>query len=300
MPDARGHDAAPEDLDEVRDPAAPARTVAIVGLGLIGLSVAQAVRRRWPAIRLVGVDRGSTLLQSAVVDALDVATSNLDAVRDADAIVLATPVEAVIETIGHLAGRVRSDALIMDTASTKRAVLTAARVAGLSGFVGGHPMAGGTAAGPGAARANLFEAQMWLLVAQHGSNQSAVARARALVEGLGAVPVLLEDARAHDQIMAAVSHLPQLVASALMVRVGAAVGEAGLRLGGAGLRDTTRLAASQAAMWEGVLATNADEIGPLLRALADDLQVIAGQLEDPAAVRELFTAANRVKAAEVG
>ena len=95
--------------------------------------------------------------------------------------------------------------------------------------------------------------------------------------------------------MAAISHLPQVVASALMVRVGQTAGGQGLQLAGAGLRDTTRLAASSADVWTSILAGNADELGPLLTQLADDLRQIAGQLDDSTAMKRLFEAANRWK-----
>ncbi|MGE0041528.1 MAG: prephenate dehydrogenase [Vicinamibacterales bacterium] len=274
---------------------APGRTVAIAGLGLIGLSVARAARRRWPSLRLVGIDMPDVLRHPAVAEALDVGAIDLQAARDADLVVLATPVDAAIGLLPELAGVVPSGTPVVDTCSTKRAITVAARAAGIRGFVPGHPMAGGTASGPAGARADLFDGRPWLLV-RHGSGEGFERRVRTFVEGLGATAVWLEDAAAHDRLMAAVSHLPQVVASALMARVGEEAGEAGLAVAGAGLADTTRLAASPAALWEGVLAHNADQVAPLLRALAADLDELADALEEPGAVRRLFEAANRWKA----
>jgi prephenate dehydrogenase len=126
----------------------------------------------------------------------------------------------------------------------------------------------------------------------------AVAEMGAVVQELGAAPVFMSDAGdEHDRLMAAVSHLPQVVVSALMARVGETVGQDGLDYAGAGLRDTTRLAGSEASVWESVLATNGDALQPLLMELADDLQKIARQLDDRAAVRRLFGIANMYRRA---
>jgi prephenate dehydrogenase len=252
--------------------------IAVVGRGLIGASVMLAARRAWPRSSVATFDRGDSL----------------EAAARADVIVLATPVDVIVDIIRH-EGRSFSDALVIDTGSTKRAILSAAREAGLLQFVGGHPMAGGASAGPGEARPDLFDSRPWFLIpADHAS--LALAPASEFVTALGAAPVVMtDDGTAHDRVMAAVSHLPQVVASALMKVAGDAAGEDALDWAGAGLRDTTRLASSAASMWESVLASNAAEIRPLLLAAAKEITEIAGQLEDPEAVRRLFTAANRYR-----
>jgi prephenate dehydrogenase len=185
-------------------------------------------------------------------------------------------------------------ALVLDTGSTKRAVMAAAAAANLKQFVGGHPMAGGTTPGPSEARADLFDGRAWFLA--NPDAPDAVRRAVKFVEALGARPVVLSDrGDEHDRLMAAVSHLPQVVASALMVTVARAVGVDNLQWAGKGLRDTTRLAGSDAAMWESVLATNSQELKPLLRILAAELVNISDQLGDREAVRKLFDEASRAK-----
>jgi prephenate dehydrogenase len=150
-------------------------------------------------------------------------------------------------------------------------------------------MAGSDRTGPDAARADLFDARPWFLI---GDTEHAGA-VGAFVRMLGATPLYLsDDGGTHDRVMAAVSHLPQVVVSALMARVGETVGREGLHYAGSGLRDTTRLAGSEASVWESVLATNADAIRPLLLELAADLQQLAGQLTESAAVRRVFGLAN--------
>lgn len=262
--------------------------IGIVGLGLIGTSIALATRRGEPDATLIGVDRDDVIRHPRIVETFTAAATELTALRHADLVVLATPVQAILETLPQLAA-IAPRARITDTGSTKRAVLAAARAAGLTDFVGGHPMAGSDRTGPDAARADLFDARPWFLIGV----AALVAEIGTFVHQLGATPLFMtDDGAEHDRMMAAVSHLPQVVVSALMARVGETVGNEGLAYAGSGLRDTTRLAASEASVWESVLATNADALRPLLMELADDLEKIAGQLDDPSATRRLFGIAN--------
>ncbi len=252
--------------------------LAVVGPGLIGTSVALAAARRWPGLDVRTVDESDPL----------------ESIRDSLVVVLAMPVDIIIQTLPRLGAIMHPQALMIDTGSTKRAVMAAAASAHLSQFVGGHPMAGGTTTGPAGARADLFDGRAWFLT--NPDAPDAVRRAVKFVEALGARPVVLSDrGEEHDRLMAAVSHLPQLVASALMTAVARAVGEGNLQWAGSGLRDTTRLAASQASVWESLLLTNSEEIKPLLRVLASDLVDLSDQLEDRDAIRKFFDAASRAK-----
>jgi prephenate dehydrogenase len=262
----------------------------IVGLGLIGTSVALAIRRRQPGATLIGVDNADVIRHSRIVDTFTVASTELAALSEADVIVLAAPVGAIINMVQSLCDVAPAPgALVIDTGSTKRAIVKAARAAGLTRFVGGHPMAGSERNGPYAARADLFDARPWFLVGP----AALVSEGGAFVQQLGATPIFMnDDGSEHDRVMAAISHLPQVVATALMARVGESIGGDALGYAGTGLRDTTRLAGSEASVWESILATNADALRPLLNQLADDLQKIARQLDDAAAVRRLFGLAN--------
>jgi prephenate dehydrogenase len=250
--------------------------LAIVGPGLIGTSIALAAKRRWPGLQVNIVDKRDAL--SGIGGAL--------------VVVLSAPVDGILEAIGQLPRVVHPNALVIDTGSTKRAIVAAASAAGLRHFVGGHPMAGGT--GAAEARADLFDGRAWFLI--NPDSPDAVRRASRFVEALGATPIVLNDhGEEHDRLMAAVSHLPQVTATMLMTIVARAAGPDNLRWAGSGLRDTTRLAASQAAVWQSVLATNSRELRPLLKYLASELATFADQLEDPAAVKKLFDEANRAR-----
>lgn len=251
--------------------------LAIVGPGLIGTSVALAAKRRWPDLAVRTVDKGESL--SAIGNAL--------------VIVLAAPIHAIIDIIPSLPLVISPKALVLDTGSTKQAIMKAARAAKIEHFVGGHPMAGGTTAAD--ARPDLFDGRPWFLT--NPDSPDAIMRATRFVEALGAKPVVLSDrGEEHDRLMAAVSHLPQVTASMLMTVVTRAVGADNLQWSGGGLRDTTRLAASPAAIWQSVLASNAHELKPLLKYLAAELASFADRLEDPEAVRALFDEANRARA----
>jgi prephenate dehydrogenase len=252
--------------------------LAVVGPGLIGTSVALAAKRRWPGLQVRTVDKGDSL--SAIGDAL--------------VVVLAAPVNAILDIIPSLPLVISPRALVIDTGSTKHAIMSAASAANLQQFVGGHPMAGGTSVAD--ARPDLFDGRPWFLT--NPDAPDAVRRAARLVEALGAQPVVLSDrGEEHDRLMAAVSHLPQITATMLMTVVARAVGADNLQWAGSGLRDTTRLASSEGAMWQSVLASNSHELKPLIKFLASELASFADRLEDPEAVRTLFDEANRAKSA---
>ena len=252
--------------------------LAVVGPGLIGTSVALAAKRRWPDLDVRTIDHADPL----------------ETIGDARCVVLASPVDAIIATLPRLNAVIASDALVLDTGSTKRTIMIAAAMSGLRAFVGGHPMAGGTTSGPAAARPDLFDGRTWFLTNPEAPR--AVARAEAFVAALGAVPVVLADrGEEHDRLMAAISHLPQVAASVLMTGVTRAVGTSNLQWAGAGLRDTTRLADSRADIWTSVLASNSAEIAPVLKYYASELIKIADRLEDTDAVRRLFDEASRAK-----
>lgn len=256
------------------------KALAVVGLGLIGTSVSLAAKARWPGIDITGLDR----------------SDSLDGIRGADLVVLATPVDSILEMLPQVARLVSANTLVLDTGSTKREILAVAAMAGIARFVGGHPMAGGTQPGSAGARADLFNGRTWFLMGKDAA-PGALDRAIAFVEGLGGTPYLFTDnGEQHDRIVAAISHLPQVAASALMAVAGEAAGTDGLQWAGAGLRDTTRLALSRADMWTSILATNRDQLRPLLKDLAARLDTIADHLDDREAVRRLFDEAVRAKA----
>jgi prephenate dehydrogenase len=222
--------------------------------------------------------------------AIDVAADDPVVLAEVDLVILAAPVRQNIEWLGELDEHVRQPAVVTDTGSTKRAVVEAARALPPKfTFIGGHPLGGSAKGGLENARSDLFKGRPWLLTPSSESGD-ALEKLTAFVIALGAQPRII-DAAAHDRVLAFLSHLPQLTASALMQVVGDAVGQDGLALAGRGLADTTRLASSPAEIWRDITATNADEIGVALDELIAMLQDLRRDLPVGDRLADVFTGA---------
>ena len=264
--------------------------IGIVGLGLIGGSVALAARQIWPASLVIAVDNKDVLETAMRLHAIDVAADDPVVLAEVDIVILAAPIRQNIELLSELDEHVRQPAVVTDTGSTKRAIVAAARsLPPKFTFIGGHPLGGSAKGGLENARPDLFKGRPWLLTPT-GDNGEAFEKLTAFVKALGAVPRSI-DAAAHDRVLAFLSHLPQLTASALMQVVGEAVGQDGLALAGRGLADTTRLASSPSEIWRDIAATNADEIGPALDELIAVLQDLRRDLPAGDRLADVFDGA---------
>ena len=264
--------------------------IGIVGLGLIGGSVALAARELWPTSLVIAVDNKDVLETAMRLHAIDVAADDPVVLAEVDLVILAAPVRQNIELLAELDEHVRQPAVVTDTGSTKRAVVEAARALPPKfTFIGGHPLGGSAKGGLENARSDLFKGRPWLLTPS-GASGDALEKLTAFVSALGAQPRII-DAAAHDRVLAFLSHLPQLTASALMQVVGDAVGQDGLALAGRGLADTTRLASSPAEIWRDITATNADEIGVALDELIAMLQDLRRDLPVGDRLADVFTGA---------
>jgi prephenate dehydrogenase len=267
--------------------------IGIVGLGLIGGSIALAARQLWPTSLVIGVDNKDVLETAMRLHAIDVAADDLIVLAEADVVILAAPVKQNIALLAELDENVRQPAIVTDTGSTKREILAAARdLPPRFTFVGGHPLAGAARGGLEHARADLFMGRPWLITSTGDRASAAAEKLSAFVRALGATPRAI-DAEAHDRLVAFLSHLPQLTASALMRVVGEAVGVDGLTLAGRGLADTTRLASSPPEIWKDIAATNADELGVALDALIELLQELRADLTAGDRLAEIFEDARR-------
>jgi prephenate dehydrogenase len=270
--------------------------IGIVGLGLVGGSLALAAREVWPKALVIGVDDKDVLERAMVRHAVDVAADDLVVIAEADLIVLAAPVDQNISLLGQLGEFVPAAAIVTDVGGTKRAIASAARsLPPRFTFIGGHPLAGAARSGIESARPDLFKGRPWLFAPADDTGRDALERLFAFASALGAVPRTI-DPGVHDRLLAFLSHLPQLTASALMRVVGEEAGDDGLTLAGRGLADTTRLASSSGRIWRSICATNADHIGDALDQLIDDLQRLRGDLERGKAVESIFEAAAKWKA----
>ena len=267
--------------------------IGIVGVGLMGGSLALAIRRQWPSSLVIGVDRKDVIERAMVAHIIDVGADDLGMVSEAELIVLAAPVGENERLLGQVAALVPAEAIITDLGSTKRGIVEAGRnlPARLS-FIGGHPVAGAAAAGLEHARPDLYAGRPWILCPSAPSNPS---KLREFVTALGAKCIEMT-AEEHDRLLAFISHLPQLTASALMHVVGDAAGREGLALAGRGLQDTTRLASSPPDVWKDVCASNADNVGRALDALIDVLKELRADLERGDTLEAIFKSAREWKA----
>lgn len=289
-------------MGEAAGSRAPFERISIIGTGLIGGSIALATRRLWPAVTISGTPSRHGALPTGMLDRTEADIATLAA--DADLVVLAVPITVMPDMMRTLV-RSAPEAVVTDVGSTKRSVMTAARKAGLSRFVGGHPMAGGERPGAREARGDLFEGRPWLLVDGTASADAHV-RIETFVTALGAVPRWMP-ADVHDRTVAYVSHLPQVVAAALMNAAESAVGTIGPHVAGNAFAEMTRLASSPAEMWQGICAENADFVAEALRVflsqLPDDSGLAAGSwvadaLPRSGQARDRWRRARRVGASE--
>jgi cyclohexadieny/prephenate dehydrogenase len=244
--------------------AAPVSRLTVVGLGLLGGSIARAARARNAAAEIVAVGRTpATLARARAAGVVDHVTHDLTAgVRGADLVILCAPVGVLPEMVRTAWPHLEPGALLSDVGSVKAPVVAAAAAcgAGPGVFVGGHPMAGSERSGFDAARADLFEERLTLLTPTAATPAAAVARLAGFWEALGSQVHRLAP-EAHDRAVAAISHLPHLAAYGL---VGAAEEDA-LPFAAAGFHDTTRIAASPEALWTDIFRENREA---LLGALA--------------------------------
>ena len=249
------------------------RTVAIVGVGLIGGSFGLALRKAGFPGTILGVSSPGTIGKAVACGAIDRGVTLEEAANSADLIFLAQPIYGIIETIRTLGPMLGRHALVTDAGSTKQAIAEAAAASLPAGsFLGGHPMAGGEKRGVEAARADLFEGRRWVLTEDMEHPTARVFRK--WIAEFGAREVLL-DAAQHDRLVAWASHLPQLASTALASAIQDSM-PAAQSVAGPGLMDMTRLAMSSWELWSDILETNAPEVGAALDAYIAKLQVLRG------------------------
>lgn len=245
---------------------------AVIGTGLMGASFGIALRNLgWSVI---GWDPDPTALEGAkVVGAIDrLAADSASAVAEADLVVLAGPPAAIEADLASMSEQGVA-ALVTDVAGVKGPMIAAA--SGVPHYVGGHPMAGREISGPEGASGLLFQGATWVLTTDNVDPVS-LEQMIELVSRLGAIPVRMT-AVEHDQAVAAISHLPQVVASALVNRV--ARNQSAIDLAASGFRDLTRIALSAPGWWPDLLVENRAMLGVLLRDLSGDLLAWADLLE---------------------
>jgi prephenate dehydrogenase len=278
--------------------------LAVIGVGLIGGSFALGARAAGLTAQVTGFDRDHAALQRAeqlgVVDR--VARSPAEAARDADLILIATPVGATKAMLGEIAASLSATAVVTDVGSTKADAVASARHTlgeGFPRFVPGHPIAGGERPGVEHAAAALFRDKLFISTPQPEAQPAALEAVESIWRALGC-RVERMDATEHDRIFAAVSHLPHLLAYALVAQIaGEADAARKFGLAGAGFRDFTRIAASSPEMWRDICVANRVQLGAELTRYRQQLADLQAALDsaDAASLDRVFSVAAQARRA---
>ena len=257
-------------------------TIAIVGLGLMGGSLALALREKNMCAKIIGVERDAATCAKAIArGAVDEATDDLARIADANIIALAIPPRAIPAMLSQVGLLARNGTIVFDLGSTKSAIVTAMnQLPAHVQVIGVHPMCGKEHVGFDAADAQLFAGSPFVLTPLARTSPQTFALMQSLGEKLGARLIVL-DAEHHDKIVAAISHLPFAVAWALMATASerARDDDAVLALAASGFRDTSRLAASNTTMMLDILLMNRDNVAACLRDYSRHLNVLAEAIE---------------------
>lgn len=268
--------------------------IAIIGTGLIGTSIALRLARSRIAadLEIIGCDRLRDHAQDAerTKAFTRVVRDPREAVHDAPLVVVSTPTLAVRDVFETVADALAPGATVTDTASTKAEVLgwAARLLPSHVSFVGGHPMAGRTESGPKAADAALFEGARWVIAPPRHTDPAAVDLVTGLAYEMGATPMPM-DAHEHDAYVAAISHVPMVIASALfrLARTSEAWPELSALAAG-GFRDTTRVAGTNETMAHDIIETNREQILHWLDRFSSELGSVRALIADPARADEMF------------
>ncbi len=280
----------------------PFARVTIIGLGLIGSSVARAVRATMPTVRITGYDADPDV--RAIADRIDLADDIADsagaAVIDADLVMLCVPVGAMGAVAAEFADDLPADAVISDVGGSKESVIAALRaVLPHATIVPGHPVAGTEHSGPEAGFATLFRGRWCILTPEEGMPEAPVVRLRSFWETLGA-QVEIMTPRHHDLVLAVTSHVPHLIAYSI---VGTASdleevtqGEV-IKFSAGGFRDFTRIAASDPVMWRDVFLNNREAVLEILQRLTEDVTMLQRAIRwgDGDQLFDLFTRTRAIR-----
>jgi len=278
------------------------RQITIIGTGLIGGSFGLAAKANGFRGKIVGCDRKQVLAKAKKIGAIDVAIADpLTACKNSDLVLLATPVGGIIELIEKLGPHLSPETLLTDVGSTKSAVVRAAQESfggrGACRFLGGHPMAGKENSGIEFADAEMFKGAVWFLtpIKEQTARANSIAAFSALVRKFG-VEIISLDAAEHDRLCAWISHVPQMISTALASALVEEYGENAplLEAGGRALREMTRIASSPYSMWRDIAITNKKQISDALLKLEQELAHIRENL-NTRELEEEFKQAHKLK-----
>ncbi len=271
-------------------------TAVIIGVGLIGGSIARVLKNRGMANRVIGAGRGEANLKTALeLGIIDAALPAAEAVKEADFIVLCPPVLSIISTLEAIAPHIKKGALVTDGGSTKKDIVEQGEkiAAGRFTFIGSHPIAGTEKSGAASSFETLFKDHKCIITPTPNTPAEPLEKLTAFWHGAGMNTVQMEPA-IHDTVMGAVSHLPHLAAFALVNTVSQLEqGEKLLEFAAGGFKDTTRIAASPAEMWADIALANGPKMLELSASLRGNLAAIESAIQsgDRESLMKMFSAA---------
>lgn len=264
------------------------KKILIIGLGLIGGSIALGIKRAHPHYEIWGYDRPEVQTIALEQTIIDNAAHNLCSAEQADIILIALPLEATLDTLRKLAElKLKEQVLITDTGSTKQSIIQLAQELFESKkiiFVGGHPMAGSHKSGVRAADVHLFENAYYVLTEENVA-------LRDLLKGLGAKFIIVNP-KEHDQVTGQVSHFPHVLASSLVLQAEeyAVTHPLVRQLGAGGFRDMTRIAEADSTMWTGILLSNPDVIIERIKNFKEQMDALSVKIkaQDEKGLKQFF------------
>lgn len=259
------------------------KSIVIVGLGLIGGSLAKALKKN-ESYNIIGIDNNQDLIELAIKEKIiDKGFTQIDAeIAGADVVFVCTPINIIVNYVEKISEYVNEDCIIADTGSIKgRIVEEIENRTGVKNFIGGHPMCGSEKNGLNASKGHLFENAYFILTPCNNTAPRAVTIMEKIIIEIGAIPVII-DYRKHDFIAGAISHLPHIISASLVNIVKDMDQDEGYmrKLAAGGFKDITRISSSDPSMWEKVVLNNKERIDDLIKRFIETLQGFRGLIED--------------------
>jgi len=274
--------------------------ISIIGVGFMGGSLALAFKKYGMSKKIIGVSREETIKKALKLKIIDggFPYEKIDkGVDGSSLIILSSPINIIIEHIKILSKMVNSDTIITDIGSTKEKIMVTAQEEFRDNvyFVGGHPMAGSEKSGVDTADPSIFINKAYALIPGRNTPRLVMDKLRNVIITIGSIPVILTS-KVHDEIVAAVSHLPQMLSVALMNAVGSFDNDSGdyFNLSGGGFYDMTRIASSQFKIWEDICETNQNNIKKVISIYIEKLEEIK-ELIGKEKLKSEFERANRFR-----
>ncbi|MCI8291318.1 MAG: prephenate dehydrogenase/arogenate dehydrogenase family protein [Clostridia bacterium] len=271
--------------------------VGVIGIGFLGGSLVKSLSKSKKVEKIVAFDKNINSLEKAYSDGVitDYATEVNEKFGDCDFVFICTPVSFIADYAIKLREYVKANCIITDIGSTKKTILENTKNLGIE-FIGGHPMIGSERVGYETSKDLLFENSYYIITANNSNNPQNIEKLKELILEIGAIPIII-DAEKHDYITAVISHVPHVVASALVRLVKNLDDESEIMktLAAGGFKDITRIASSDPIMWENICNENRDEVKKVLNVLLDILKSFEEQMDSREEIYNFFDVSKKYR-----